>query len=424
MIEFRLPSLGADMDEGTLLEWHVRPGDAVRRGQVVALVDTTKAAVDVECWDEGTVDELVVAPRTKVPVGTVLALLRAPGESAEQAAQWKAARRPPPGAAAAPVPGPAPPPGGPAAAPATGKPATTAAAPLATRPKASPLARRRAAGLGVDLERVQGSGADGAVTVEDVERAAAAPVAPPAEAAPPPPIAAPPQPADAAQRARERAAEMRRTIAAAMARSKREIPHYYLATDIPLAAASAWLAAQNEQRAVTERLLMAVVLIKAVAVTLRRFPDLNGFWRDGRHEPSAAVHVGVAISLRQGGLAAPALLDVPDKPLDRLMRELSDLVKRTRAFSLRSSELAMPTVTVTNLGDQGVESVFGVIYPPQVALVGFGKASERAWVAEGGLHIGPVVTASLAADHRASDGHRGGLFLAELKALLQQPENL
>lgn len=464
MIEFRLPSLGADMDEGTLLEWHVKPGDEVKRGQVVALVDTTKAAVDVECWDEGTVDELLVEPHTRVPVGAVLALLRAPGETAAQAAQWKAERRavaPPAAGALAPPIAPSEP-----EALARGPIAPEAAGPTSQRRRVSPLARRRAAELGIALESVAATGADGSVTLVDVERAA--------EQARSPALAARPEelargrvspaarkhaeekgieldrlpgtgpdgavtvedveraaaarpgkaPRDEATRAGERAAEMRRTIAAAMARSKREIPHYYLATDIPLTAASVWLNAQNEQRPVTERLLMAVLLIKAVAVTLARFPELNGFWRGECFEPSAAVHVGVAISLRQGGLAAPALLDVPAKPLDQLMRELSDLVKRTRAYSLKSSELAMPTVTVTNLGDQGVEAVFGVIYPPQVALIGFGKVTERAWVADGGLHIGPVVTASLAADHRASDGHRGGLFLAELKALLQQPERL
>jgi len=180
----------------------------------------------------------------------------------------------------------------------------------------------------------------------------------------------------------------------------------------------------NERRPVTERLLMAVLFIKATARALAKFPELNGFYRDGRFEPSPAVHVGVAISLRQGGLIAPALLDVNTKPPDQLMHELADLVKRARALSLKSSEFSLPTVTVTNLGDQGVESVYGVIYPPQVALIGFGKMTKRAWVEDELIQITPVVTASLSADHRASDGHRGGLFLNELKALLQQPERL
>lgn len=399
MIEFKLPSLGADMDEGTLLEWHVQPGEAVKRGQVVAVVDTTKSAIDVECWDEGIVDELIVAPGTKVPVNAVLALLRASGETPEDVARWKAQHR--------------------AAQPAAPVSAAVVAAPVAPiapvaarapalRRRISPAARVHAEELGIDLDAVAGSGPDGAIVLEDVERAARARK----------PVAA------AAAVGAERAAEMRRTIAAAMARSKREIPHYYLATDVPLAAASRWLEQWNAGRPVTERMLMAVLFIKAVAKALLRFPELNGFVRAGRFEPSAEVHVGVAVSLRQGGLIAPAILNTDRIPPDQLMRQLGDLVKRARAFTLRSSELSMPTVTVTNLGEQGIDSVFGIIYPPQVALVGFGSMRERPWVEDGALRLIPVVTASLAADHRASDGHRGSLFLAQVRALLQQPELL
>lgn len=395
MREFSLPSLGADMDKGTLIEWRVKPGDAVKRGQIVAVVDTTKAAIEIEYWDEGTVDELLIEPETEMPVGTPMMLLREPGETAEQAAQWKAQRLAAPRAVAA-TPAAVP------VAPVAPPPLRAPAAELSRR-RISPAARKHAAEKGVDLDTVSGTGPQGAVTVEDVERAV---VQKPAAPAP------------------DRAAEMRKTIAAAMSRSKREIPHYYLAAEIPLAAATRWLARENEKRAVTERLLMAVLFIKAVAKALEKFPELNGFYREGRFEPSPAVHVGVAISLRQGGLIAPALLDVDTKPLEQLMRELADLVKRARAFSLRSSELSMATVTLTNLGDGGVASVFGVIYPPQVALIGFGQVTERAWVMDGAVQPIPVVNASLAADHRVSDGHRGALFLNELKSRLQQPETL
>ncbi len=217
---------------------------------------------------------------------------------------------------------------------------------------------------------------------------------------------------------------MRKAIAAAMSRSKREIPHYYLSETIPMASALGWLRQRNEGLAVAERILPAVLLFKAVAAALRRTPELNGFYREGQFRPAAAVHAGVAISLRGGGLVAPAIHDVGDKPLEVLMRELSDLVKRARAGSLRSSEMSDPTITLTNLGDQGVEAVFGVIYPPQVALVGFGRIAERPWLQDGRVCGLPVVCASLAADHRVSDGHRGALFLAELSALLQQPQAL
>lgn len=377
MIDFKLPSLGADMDEGTLLEWKVKPGDAVKKGQVVAVVDTSKAAVDVESWQEGTVAELIVAPGEKIPVGTVLATLLEPGEK-------PGAGRPAPRAAV---------------------PATPLAAAPAARRMVSPAARKHAHEIGVDIETVVGTGPHGAVTLEDVERAA--PAAPAAAAA-----------------AADKSAEMRKAIAAAMACSKREIPHYYVAETIPLGTALAWLARENAQRPMAERLLPAVLLLKAVAVALKRFPELNGFFRDGSFHAAARVHAGVAISLRQGGLIAPALLDADAKPLTQLMQDLADLVKRCRAGSLRSSEMSEPTVTVTNLGDQGTEAVFGVIYPPQVALVGFGRIVERPWAENGGLKVMPAVSASLSADHRVSDGHRGALFLIELRELLQRPEEL
>ncbi|NDV73425.1 dihydrolipoamide acetyltransferase family protein [Burkholderia cenocepacia] len=373
MIEFTLPSMGADMDEGTLLEWKVKPGDVVRKGQVVAIVDTSKAAVEVESWHEGTVDELLLEPGERIPVGTPMATLLEPGE-APPAVRY--VRRP-----AAPV--------APASAP--------------SRRKISPAARKLVQQHRIDPDSVSGTGPVGSVTLADVERALAA---------------------AGSRAAGERFPEMRRVIAAAMERSKREIPHYYVSETIPLGKALAWLAAENAMRSVTDRLLPAALLLKAVALTLRRFPELNGFHREGIFRPAGAVHLGVAISLRQGGLVAPALLDADAKPLNQLMRELLDLTQRCRAGSLRSSELSESTITVTNLGDRGAAEVFGIIYPPQVALVGFGRITERPWAEDGGLKIMPVTTASLSADHRVSDGHRGALFLVELGELLQHPEEL
>ncbi len=411
MIEFKLPSLGADMDEGKLVEWRVKPGDTVTKGSILAVVDTSKSAIDVESWQDGTVQELITQPGESIAVGSVMALLRAPGESEEQALVWKRERE--------------------AASAAT---MTAASSPVArdsmsptvvelredsidkapdtrarvspsapdTRARVSPAARRRAAELRVDTGKLRGSGPDNAITLDDVERAAKAAAAVPAD----------------------RMADMRKTIGAAMARSKRDIPHYYLASDIPLARATEWLAACNARRSVTERVLLAAVLLKAVAQSLKRHPRLNGFYRDGRFEPASAIHLGVAISLRQGGLIAPALHDCDTRSVDELMRGLADLVRRARVFSLKSSELADPTLTVTNLGDGGADIVHGVIYPPQVAIVGFGAVRERPWADNGVLRAIPVVTATLAADHRVTDGHFGALFLADLSRALQSPENL
>ncbi|WP_430540434.1 2-oxo acid dehydrogenase subunit E2, partial [Mycolicibacterium poriferae] len=199
--------------------------------------------------------------------------------------------------------------------------------------------------LGVDPDRVPGSGPGGAITIADVDRAASG-------------VATIGSLPAAAHTAAERAQEMRRTIGAAMSRSKHEIPHYYLSDSIPVDAADSWLSEHNAERPVTERILLAVLLVKAVAVAAGRYPEMNGFWTDNQYHPQSGVHVGVAISLRRGGLIAPALRDVGDKSLARIQADLSDLVTRARAGKLRSSEMTDATVTVTNLGDKGGESVF------------------------------------------------------------------
>lgn len=209
-----------------------------------------------------------------------------------------------------------------------------------------------------------------------------------------------------------------------MTRSKREIPHYYLSTTIDMGRAMTWLKEENLKRPMADRLLYGVLLLKAVALALRQIPELNAVWKGGTAVQSQDIHVGVAISLGQGGLVAPALHHADRQSLGELMRNFQDLVKRARAGTLRGSELSDPTITVTSLGEQGVETVFGVIYPPQVALVGFGKIVERPWIVDGQAVARPVVTATLSADHRVTDGHRGGLFLAAVDRLLQEPDHL
>ena len=401
-----MPSLGADMEAGTLVEWRVAPGDSITRGDIIAVVETQKGAIEVEVFETGTVGELLVEPGQKLPVGTVMARIEAAGA--------KPARAPAP----APKPAPAPAPTPKAVAPPAPRPA-----PTRQRRMISPAARKRAAELGVDLDALAGSGPKGVVTLADVESAQAkSATAPPAK--PPPPSARPAPPSP------DRGAAMRRAIAAAMARSKREIPHYYLATTIDLTGLLKWLEQANRDRAVDRRLLYAAPLIKAVAIALKKFPELNGAWAEDRFQPSAAVHAGIAVSLRGGGLIAPAIHDADSLDLDRLMQAFRDLVGRARAGGLKSSELSDSTVTITSLGDQGVETVFPVIYPPQVAIIGFGSIVERPWAVPGpepdssALAVRRVITATLAADHRVSDGHRGALFLRALDRLLQKPEEL
>lgn len=389
MGDFRMPALGADM----IVEWRVKPGDTVHRGDIVAVVDTEKSTIEVEVFEDGVVGELLAEPGREMAVGAVLAHIVPAGA---------------PAAAAAPAIEPAAPTVAPAPAPSvTVLPAKDGFV------RASPLARRTAAAHGVELQAVAGTGPGGAVRAADLDLHTAPPVAP----------AAPATPAPAPQATGDRQAAMRHAIGALMARSKREIPHYYLATTVDMGAAMKWLGEVNGQRPVAERILPAALVLKATALAAREMPSMNGFWDNGFH-PSASVHVGVAISLRGGGLVAPAIHDADRLGLDELMASLRDLVGRARAGVLRSSEMSDPTITVTNLGDQGVEEVFGVIYPPQVALVGFGTIVERPWAENGMVGARPVVRATLAADHRASDGHEGARFLATIARLLHTPEAL
>jgi len=333
--EFRMPSLGADMEAGTLVAWQKAPGDRLAKGDTIAAVDTDKGVIDVEVFHPGILEELLVAEGTKVPVGT-------------------------------------------------------------------PLAR-----------------------IRDISSTATPPLAPPAPKEPAPDETAPPvgaglQPAHPPSHA----SRIRHSIAAAMARSNREIPHYFLWTTIDLAPAVRWLAALNAERPIDHRILSGVLLLKATALALGEFPEFSAVWENDRLAIRRPAHVGQAIALRGGGLVVAALHDTASLSLDDLMVRLRDLTGRARTGRLKGGELSDSTITVTSLGDRGVEAVLGVIYPPQVALVGFGRIAERPWVSDGRVEARPLVTASLAADHRASDGHRGGLLLEAIDQLLQKPEDL
>jgi len=432
MVEFKMPSLGADMESGKLLEWMVKPGAKVKRGDIVAIVGTEKGEIEIEIFEDGIIDQLLVTEGTEMPVGAVLALIRGVGEAVPTMAPSGA-----PLPLMAEVQTAAPPP----------QPAV--AAPVATnghRIRISPLARKVASELGVDLAQVTGTGANGAITRADIETAAtsmkAAPVpkAMPTPATVEPPSAAMPatlqgeapqtealqvaEKPPAAGKPVDFATGMRHAIALAMARANRDIPHYYLQTHIDMQKSLAWLEAENQKRSIKERVLPVVILIKAVAKALAQTPELNGYWVDDHLQPQEAINIGFAIALRQGGLVTPAIHNADLKNMDELMEAIRDLIMRTRAGRLRSSELTDATITLTNLGDLGVETVYGVIYPPQVALVGFGKVIDQPWVENGMIGIRPVLTATIAGDHRATDGRTGAQFLDTLNKLLQEPEQL
>jgi len=412
--EFRMPSLGADMEAGTLVQWLVKPGDRVKHGDIIAVVETQKGAIEIESFQTGQIEKFLVDVGTKVPVGTPLAEIRAESEAKPAAA----AAVPPPPKAPAEKPAPAAPPPVQAPVRPPSPPPVAPPTPVAAGARTSPAARRLAEERGIDLSTITGSGPQGAITYADVERRLGAPAAVPEKKR---------APAAAPEKKRAPALNlyaMRTAIAAAMARSKREIPHYYLEHQVDVTPCEQWLAQKNATLPPDARLLIGVLALKAVALAARRFPAFNGFYRDNKFEPSEAVHVGVAIAIRGGGLTAPALHDVDRLTLDELMARMRDLIQRTRAGRIRSSEIADPTITVSSLGERGVEALYGIIYPPQVAIVGFGKVVVRPWVIDGAIGPRSVVTMTLAADHRVSDGHAGALFLAEIGRLLQEPDKL
>ncbi|WP_330180552.1 2-oxo acid dehydrogenase subunit E2 [Nocardia sp. NBC_01503] len=595
MPEFRMPSLGADMTEGTLLTWLVHPGDSVHAGDVVAEVDTAKAAIEVECFDDGVIGELLVPEGVTVPVGTPLATITAVAaagdtgsaaeiptgpakvteavkvaEAAEVAAAAegeRAAEIPEVGEVAAATVGTgvadrpsrrrkrairaatraeAPPEAAPVRAAAslptaespnartlpfaagaqhTGVRATPLVRRLAAeagidldtvhgsapggrivrsdvehaateragaieRPegmihntgeefavpvpasrtadrivsddvarqqqtpsdalahasdktgRASGYARRLAVDLGVDLAAVGGSGIDGAVRAADV-RAAAATVAQrresSTEVAPAlgsRTVAPEPAPTErvvsAASSRAERVAElpprdpvaMRRAIAAAMTRSKQTVPHYYLSSTVDMDAALRWLRETNRRAPVAERLLPAALLLTATARAAKAVPEMNGYWVDERFQPASVVHLGMVVSLRGGGIIVPTIPDADTLAPTAMMAALRGVAERTRTLRLRAADTTPATITVTNLGDLGADSVFGVIAAPQVAIVGFGAISERPCAVDGLLGVRAQVTATLSADHRASDGAVGARFLHTLSDLLQHPEEL
>lgn len=396
-----MPSLGADMEEGKLVEWLVKPGDMVKKGDIVAVVETQKGAIEIEIFEAGQIGALLAEPGQTLPVGAPLARLGV-ADQAEVTA-LAAALEPAvqaPNAAAPPAPAQA-----------------LAAKPVApTAPGgvvlASPAARARAAALGIALEAVTGSGPGGAILLSDIE--SHVPAAP--QTAAEPVAEEPPKGKPGLDMT-----EMRRAIAAAMSRAKREIPHYYLTHEIDLQSAQDQMTALNADRTPDRRLLMGALLIHATVKALAKVPELNGRYEAEPYAASGPIHCGIAVAIRGGGLIAPAILDAQSKDPDAIMEAMRDIVARTRTGRLRNSEITQGTITISSLGENGVDALIGVIYPPQVALVGFGAPRLKPIIHEGTIKPRLAVTVSLAADHRVSDGRRGAIFLAEIDRLLQEP---
>lgn len=413
MSDFLMPSLGADMDSATLVEWLVKPGDSVKRGDVIAVVETAKGAIEIEVFESGEVDALLTEVDTEVEVGTPLARIRRAQESTDAAStsaptaaqtatspvstEALAATEP---LAAEPQP------------PHDIAPPSPVPSPIQTtkgeRLRASPLARARASQQHLSLTDIKGSGPEGAIVARDL----------PTEDQPTAPTTR------AAGKLGFDPEAMRKAIASAMSRSKREIPHYYLQTRIDMAAANAWLSDFNREQEPAQRLILSALLLRATVLALQAYPEFNGFWQNDTYQPSADIHLGMAINIRSLGLITPALRNLEQASLAQIMLKLQDVTRRARSGGLRSSEIGTATVTVTALGERGVDTVFGVIFPPQVAILGFGRLHPEPVAIGDALAVRPIIQATLAADHRVSDGHRGGLFLDRIGQLLNDPAQL
>jgi pyruvate dehydrogenase E2 component (dihydrolipoamide acetyltransferase) len=414
---FKMPSLGADMEAGKLVEWLVKPGDKVTKGDVIAVVETHKGAIEIEVFEGGVVESLEVELGETVPVGTPMAGIRS---AADQPQLTKT-----PISTAQPA-----------------KPVAQKAAPRARQqdshrpasdhsdktttsdhsPMASPAARMRAAEAGLALTDINGTGPCGAILLTDVEtRLARHPqVSTPEVASEYTPATSRPS----AQKPGLDMGAMRQAIAVAMSRSKREIPHYYLSRTIDLQPAVNWLSEINNCRIPEQRLLMGALFVKATALAAATIPELNGHFEEGVFTASTAVHAGLAVAMRGGGLIAPALRDAAVQPLDGLMVAIRDVVARTRSGRLRNSEITDGTITISSMGEGGADTLYGVIYPPQVALVGFGTPVQRPWLMEGEVCARTVVTVTVSADHRVSNGRHGAQLLAEIERYLMEPDKL
>ncbi len=412
-----MPSLGADMDEGKLLEWHIKPGDKINKGDLIAVVETQKAAVEIESFRSGRVQELIAKIDDIIPVGQVIATLEIETESAEAPAATPAnqgasnlvdanlvdanlaalnttaantaevqAAQPSPIAAAEPI-----------------APAKTAAT-SGERLLISPAARHLADEHKLDLTQIKGTGREGAIELRDIEPLVTTP---------------------AKTGAGNSLINIREAIARVMSRSKREIPHYYLQSQFVVDTLVTWLDTQNRNSPPEQRLFMPAVLMRAIVLALKTNSAMNGFYENGIFTPSSAIHLGITVSLKPDGVMTPAIIDAQDLSLNELNAAFADLVQRARAGKLRNREMTDGTITVTNVGDLGADTVTGVIFAPQVALIGLGRIHKAAVVdTEGGLRAGLVLNATLSADHRVTDGLAGSKLLSTLGRLLAQPEGL
>ena len=426
-VDVTMPKLSDTMEEGKILKWLKHPGDHVAIGEIIAEVETDKANMELEAYDEGTLAEVRVPEGESAPVGAVIAVLAAPGEGAAPgpaAGAGKAAAA----AEKAPPVAKAPPAAPRAAAPAKAEPGRAFRPTVVRRPepaespgdaasvKASPLARRIAHDQGLDLAQVAGTGPGGRIVQKDVEAALAARGGPSSAPAKP---AAPLEPRPAAGN-RVDLSRIRRTTAKRMGESKREIPHFYASAEIAMDEAARLKEALAALEGEYAGLTYTHLVVKAVGLALTRAPALNASYDGDAMVLHEAVNIGVATAV-EDGLVVPVVRHCDREPLAAIVRQARGLLERARSGRFASDDLTGATFTLSNLGMLPVTEFAAVINPPQAAILAVGTIRETPVVREGQIVPGRMMTVTVSCDHRIIDGVLAGRFLRELKGLLENP---
>lgn len=440
MAEIRMPRLSDTMEEGTIARWLKQPGDSVARGDVLAEIETDKATMDLEAYEAGVLEQILLPEGESAPIGSVVALVGS-GEGAPPAPATPAP--PPTRAAPAPATAPAAAPPAPAAqadgaAPGARGQGAPGAEPVGPgrRPPSSPLARAIARRAGIDLSAVVGSGPGGRIVRADVERLAAG--AGPGRAGPagarpspasPPSPAFPPSPASPAEGAGGVADEevalgtLRRITAERLTESARA-PHFNLTLGVDAEELLRLRSQLNEVLAPEgEKLTVTDLVVRACALTLRRHPEVNASWGGDRILRHRGVHVGIAVAVPEG-LLVPVVRDADRISVRELARRARELAERARARRLSPDELSGGTFTVSNLGMYGIEQFSAIINPPQAAILAVGAALPQAVVRDGVVCARTTMQLTLSIDHRVLDGATGAGYLADLKAALESPAGL
>jgi pyruvate dehydrogenase E2 component (dihydrolipoamide acetyltransferase) len=423
MADVNMPKLSDTMEEGTVLDWKKQDGEEVHRGEVLAEIESDKASFEIEAEADGVL-HIAVDRGQAVPVGQLIG--RIGGEAPERAEAPVAVAAAPPApaaerpAAAAPPVQAAPPP---QPSPARGEGARREGAGVngAERLKASPIARRLAEELGVDLATVAGSGPEGRIVKEDVLAAAERPGRRPAVAAA---IAPPPRPAGAEVEVVE-PNRMQATIARRMTESKTTVPHFYVTVEARVDEAVRLRQQLKDTVPAADRVTMTDLLTRACAIALTRFPEVNASWVEGRFQRRRAVNIGLAVPPAQGmGLLVPVVHDVDRMDLVQISIQSRQVIERARSGKPSPGDLEGGTFSISNLGMYGVDEFNAIINPPESAILAVGAIKDVPVVEDGRVTVGKVMRMTLSVDHRVFYGATAAQFMAEVRRLIENPVSL